>query len=457
MAHILKKSACFILALFFLFTILRNPVFGEEVMQRPVRIFTIKDAVQVAFINNKAIQIQEEEIESAKANVTDAQGRFLPVFNVAGSYFYNEAVLNVSQSLAAGSKKDVGITTGYQNDHRIDFSVQETIYNGGANSANLKQARIGLKIQQETLRKARLDVEFETKRLFYGLLLAYETKRIAQDLVDQAQAHYEETNSRFGQGTASRFDVLQSKVQVSKLMPQLVQAENAIDLIKAEFKKLLSLDMRRDIEITGELGYDFIEIKEEDFLQESYQHNPQMILKLLGVDLNKWGIEYAKAGWLPQVNASFGYGYRSNNPRNMFNYKHTNWGVGAVVTLPIFDGFATLAKVEEARARYMQSVISKEDIVDQIALDVVDACLNLKQAKAIIDAEKDSVGEAKEALRLSEVRFNNGVGINLDVLDAQVSLAQVEQSLAQGKYDYIMAKAQLDKTMGKEFKEEAWH
>ena len=53
-------------------------------------------------------------------------------------------------------------------------------------------------------------------------------------------------------------------------------------------------------------------------------------------------------------------------------------------------------------------------------------------------------------MRLSEVRYTNGVGINLDVFDAQVALAQVEQALAQGRYDYIMAHAQLDKTMGKE-------
>jgi outer membrane protein TolC len=104
---------------------------------------------------------------------------------------------------------------------------------------------------------------------------------------------------------------------------------------------------------------------------------------------------------------------------------------------------------------YRQSIIQKADFTEQLAVDVKNACLNMKEAKAVIDAQKDSIIEAKEALRLSEVRFTNGVGINLDVLDAQVSLAQVEQYLAQGIYDYIMAKAALDQTMGREFFKEA--
>ncbi len=75
----------------------------------------------------------------------------------------------------------------------------------------------------------------------------------------------------------------------------------------------------------------------------------------------------------------------------------------------------------------------------------------MRKAQSVIDAQKDSIVEAKEALRLSEVRYNNGVGINLDVFDSQVALAQVEQNLAGAHYDYIMAKADLGRVMGREF------
>jgi len=302
-----------------------------------------------------------------------------------------------------------------------------------------------------------LEMEFETKKLFYGLLLAYETARIAKDLVIQAEAHYEEVSSKYKHGTASKFDLLQSKVQVARVMPQLINAENSIQLIKAEFKKLLTFDMRENIEIAGRLYYNPIEIKEDNFLMEAYENRPEMKLKSLGVDIERWGIEFAKSTGVIQVSGNFTYYARSNNISDMVNKRHDNWNIGLRATMPIFDGLATPAKINEARARYKHAKLDKEDYVNQIAVDVKQACLNMQDAAAVIGAQKDSIVEAKEALRLSEVRYRNGVGINLDVLDSQVALAEVEQSLAEATYDYIMGKADLIKVMGREFfKEERW-
>jgi outer membrane protein TolC len=165
--------------------------------------------------------------------------------------------------------------------------------------------------------------------------------------------------------------------------------------------------------------------------------------------MNKWAIQYARAGWLPQLDAAAGYNYTSNNLGNMFNRRHSNWSFGFALRIPIFDGFSTKAKVDAARARYSQSLISKENLADQVAVDVKSACLDMVQAAEVIKSQQDNLQDAKEALEISYVRYNNGVGINLDVMDAQVSLANVEKNLAEGTYDYIMAMARLDRLMGK--------
>ncbi len=418
------------------------------------RSLTLKDAIRLAMMNNRSIQIQEEEVAYAKGNVLYSRSLFLPQINAEYTYTFNSAVL-YSDSLR-DHRIDTRVFSGFKNDNAGGFAAQETIYNGGANVATLKQANIQLKIQSETLRAAKLEVEFETKRLYYGLLLAYETKRIAQDLVDQAQAHYEDTKTMFGQGTTSKFDVLQSKVKVSTVLPQLVAADNSVEIIKADLKKLLVINLRDPIRLDGELGYKKIEIKEDEFLGEAYRNRPEMVIKLLGVDLNKWAIEFAKAGWLPTVNANANYMYRTDNLNNFINPDLNLWSVGVTASMPLFDGFATKAKVDQARARYNQARLQKDDFVDTLAVDVRSASLDLRKAYALIDAQTDSVGEAAEALRLSEVRFANGVGINLDVFDSEVSLAQVKQSLAQATYDSIMAKAQLDRLRGREYRGDLW-
>jgi len=413
---------------------------------------TLKEAIIIAYKNNKDIQIQEQEVVAAKADIMGARSEFLPSLNLNAGYAHNGAVTPVQ----IHGKKDPGVFTGYENDNTLGANINQIIYNGGANIANFNSARLGLKVQAETLRAKKLDIEFEAKRLYYGLLLAYETENIAQELVDNAKDHYEDVKNKYSQGTSSKFDLLQSEVQVALLTPQLVKANNAIEEITAELKKLLGYKQQYELSLAGRsLEYSLIEIKEEDFLKTAYLNKPEMVLKELGIDINKWSIQMAKSGWRPQVNANFGYDFRSNNLGNMFNNAHSNWNAGVSVGFLLFDGFATKAKVDSAKARYREAILTKENLIDQIAVDVKQACLDLKQAQAIIDSQKDNVFSAQEALRIANVSYDNGEAKNLDVLDAQVSLGQVQQNLSEGIYDYLMAKAQLDRTLGESFLKEA--
>ncbi len=414
------------------------------------RELSLKDSIGIAFLSNKPIQIQEEELSVAKAQILGAKSAFWPKLAATYGYTYNGAAFDIGSAAAKNSKKDIGTFTGYTNDNKVNVAVTESVYNGGADIAALKEARLGMKVQEETLRARKLDVAFDTKRLYYGLLLAYETERITEALLNEAKAHYDDVKSKFEQGTSSKFDVLQSSVQVSKIVPEVVKAKNAIQIITAEFKKAIGLKMDENIGLTGRLSYSLSEIIEESFLKEAYKNNPEMILKILGIDIQKWEIEYAKSGYYPQVAANFGYDYRSNNMNTIFDYRHTNWALGVTVGLSIFDGMSTKAKVDAAKARYSQARLEKENITDQLAVDVKSACLDMNEADAIVKSQRDAIVEAKDALRIAEIGYDNGVTTNLDVLDAQVSLSQVEKNLSEGIYDYLIARAQLDKVMGRE-------
>ena len=399
----------------------------------------LKTAILTAYKNNKDIQMQEKEVDVARANIADARSNFLPQVNLGASYTYNDKVWMQN------------IFTGYKNDNQAGLTFSESLYSGGANMANYKQASIGLSSQIQTLRAKKLDVEFEAKRLYYGLLYAYEAERIAQEALDQAKAHYADVKNKFEQGTASRFDVLQSGVQVSLLMPALVKAGNDVNLIKAELNKLLGRKVDTPVETSERLGYSAVELKESEFLKAAYMNKPEMILKGLGIDIDKWGIQMAKSGYRPKVDAVANYNYRSNSLGNMISGSHKNWNAGILLNIPIFEGFSTKAKVDEAKARYAQAVLDKENVGDQIAVDIRQACLNLRESQAVIDSQKDHIEEAREALKISEISYDNGVGTNLDVLDAQVSLSQVQTNLASGIYDYLMAEASLRRSMGESF------
>ena len=428
---------CIIGAIIFSALIFSQGLALDDNKDSKISLSSLNEALVIALKNNLNIQMQEKEVAASRANITVARAAFFPQLNANASYTHNEKVFLEN------------IFSGYTNDNYLGFTLNQNIYSGGANYANFKQSLLQLKIQEETLRFRKLDLEFETKRLYYGLLLAYETERITEDLFFQAEQHYADVERKFAQGTASRFDVLQSSVQVSKIMPELVRARNAVDIIKADLKKLLKIKMLDDLTVEDKLAYSLIEVNEGEFLKTAYLNQPQMNLKTLGIDVNKWAIQLAKSTYRPQVNLGANYYNRSNNLGNMFDSNHNNWSAGITVSVPIFDGFSSKGKVDAARARYEESFLDKENTADQIAVDIKKGCLDLGQAKAIIDYTKDNIGEAKEALKISEVSYDNGEGTNLDILDSQVSLSQIKKDYSNAIYDYLMAGAFLDKTMGR--------
>ena len=443
----MKDKPCLILILaVFPFLIISSSVFcaPESSVTNPD--LSLENAILIAFKNNKDIQIEEKGLEVARADILGARSVFLPHLNLNPSYTYNDKVLAPSN-----------IFSGYKNDNIIGLGLTQSVYTGGANISGLRQAQLGFKVAEETLRAKKLDVEFETKRLYYGLLLGYETQRIAREALTQAKEHYKVVEQMYSQGTSSRFDLLQSKVQISLLEPDVIKAENEIASLKAELNKLLGRNIDVSVIAQDPLDYSLIEIREADFLKVAYLDKPEIRLKSLGVDIDQWSIQMAKSGYRPQVNIGANYLYRANDLGHIFEGKQRNWSTGLSVTIPLFEGFSVKAKVDAAKNRYAQAKLDKENLVDQLAVDIRQACLDLKEAEAIIDSQKDSVVEAVEALRISEVSYANGVGINLDVLDAQVSLAQVKKNLAGGIYDYLMARAYLDRNMARSYVKEENH
>jgi outer membrane protein TolC len=424
----------------FLAFFIRTAALGEELSEEPGRTLTLRETIDIAYKNNKDLQIQEKVVAASKAGIVAARSNFLPKLNANYSYTHNKKV-----------PVPANVVTGYNEDNLFSLSLNENLFNGGADWANFKQSILNFQSQNETLRAKKLDVEFEAKRLYYGLLLAYETERIAQEQVDLAKAHYEDVKSKFEQGTTSRFDVLQSSVQVSLLIPELVKARNSVQLITAELNKLLGFKVDEATRPQESLTYTSINIQEGEFLKTAYLNKPEMALKTLGIDISRWSINMAKAGYRPQVSIGAGYDFRSNAVGTMFSSKHTNWDAGVQVSVPIFDSSSSKAKVDAAKSQYAEALLDKANLVDQIAVDIRQGCLDLREAEAIINSQKDYVGEAREALRIANVSYDNGVATNLDVMDAQVNLGNIQKNLAEGIYDYLMAEAYLDRTMGKAY------
>jgi len=156
----------------------------------------------------------------------------------------------------------------------------------------------------------------------------------------------------------------------------------------------------------------------------------------------------AKAGWKPNVQAFAGYDVTSRvQSRNAGDELHGGL-IGAQVSWSVFDGFLTKGKVDEAVALRGKAGEAKAETTRIVALQVRPAWSDLRTARAVIDAQAENVKKARRALELAQIRYQEGAGTQIDVLNAQTALTDAHGSFVDALRNYSVARATLVRATG---------
>jgi len=159
-------------------------------------------------------------------------------------------------------------------------------------------------------------------------------------------------------------------------------------------------------------------------------------------------LKLARASNLPSLAISGTYNYWADQ----FNFRDETWqnyySVNIALTLPIFNGFTTSARVAQSKAMIRELELTNKGLVDIVKFEVRQALLRLNEAKESLLSQEKNVEQAEESVRIAELNFAEGLITTLDVGTAQAALTQAKSNYSQALYDYVMSLAQLDKAMG---------
>jgi outer membrane protein TolC len=135
-------------------------------------------------------------------------------------------------------------------------------------------------------------------------------------------------------------------------------------------------------------------------------------------------------------------------PSQAFDANKRSWKVAAGVTYSFYDGGATKAKVNQAKQDLLVARETEQKTREAVQLEVKQAYLNIRSAAQKVEETQTVVDQARENYRIQNIRYQAGVGINLDVLDAQLSLNEAQVNHIQALYDYNVGIAKLEQVMG---------
>ena len=406
----------------------------EEVEIIGTQPITLEEALELSYRNNPDLQTALLELEQSEAGLREAQAANFPTVSVNGTLQgQNTTVAGDTELVPApgggftfesDSNEELGISYSAQVD------VAYNIFSSGQRAASIEAAAEQVQLSLLEVERRREELRLNTANEYYDLQQAIEAIRISQAFLEEAERNLQDTSLREEVGVGTRFDVLRAEVQVANARQDLVNSERARQVAQRALARRLNVPPSLTITtVPVDIAGDW-PLSLEESIVLAYQNRAELEQQLTQRDINEL-LRRAELSILgPQVDLFANYSI--SDFLNQDDRFTDNYTFGARVSWTLFEGGAAQAR---ARQRELDIEIAEqnfEETRNTIRLGVESAYYTLQSNQTNIGTARLAVTQAQEALDLAILRFDAGVGTQLDILNAQSELTDAEVNLVQG-------------------------
>jgi outer membrane protein TolC len=458
--------------LFFIGILFTYSLCESVIAQQQPTTFTLQESIAFAKENSKSIKMAIENVELAKGKVNEAISSMLPNLSGSGSYTYfieppvvldEKTMADMQKALSSifptgmamptstgGTQQGPTSIEADKHNYNASATLQQPLFTWGKLINNYKQTKLNLQAAEQGLESAKQKLELDVTNAFYGVVLTQEFVKVSEKAVEQVEKHVKTANDLFEAGVATNFDVLRASVQLANVRSQLIKAQNGLRLAKEGFKITLGLPLEAEVNVDGQLGYQEQKVDLDELLKLAKENRPDLKQLELQAEAGEKIVSIAKAGnkpnlvFLSNYDATFSTNYEEGVDRDW----KKSWNLTFALNIPIFDGLATRARVKQAKSGLNQIQLGKAQLEDGIQLEVKSAYLALQESQSLLDAQKETVQQAEESLRIANLQHENGMITSVQLTDAELALTQAQVNRLQALYDYTIAIAKIEKAIG---------
>ena len=437
------------------FMFIRAPSWNTASAQAPVQTFTLTEGINYALRNNREFQVAKKDVELAEEKVKEARAALLPQLTLNGGYTFNGDLPTVvldgnfppglgGPSAGSTDAQPIEIEMGAQHNLQGRAQVTYPLFTWGQLGNLYRQAVLGKAAAERALAAVELDIELNVRQAFHGLLLADAFVQVAEAALAQVEKRYALAEEQKAAGVSTRLEVIRANVQVVNTRSQLIQAQNRRKIAEEHFKLTLGVSAALPILIKEELAAEIKSVDLAHAIATAHTHRPEFEQMQLQERIGEKRVQVAKAGNKPML-STFGNYTFNDSERQAFD---TSWNLGLMIQVPIFDGFAHRAQVNQAKVGLDQIQVKKQQLIEGIQIEVKSAVFDLQAAEKLIDAQAGIVDQAAEGLRIANVQYEAGLITGVELTDVELSHSQAQVNRLQAIHDYIIATARLERAIG---------
>lgn len=405
---------------------------------------TLQEALDKALAQQPTLRMGQATIEAAVQRVHQKEAGYLPQGGYTYVYSRQERPITAASGGVQIGGGPLKSTSQIYNFNSTNFNFTQLLFDFGSTLDAIRSAAASVEASRADLETTRQTVIFNTKQAYYGLLASQHLLQVAEETVQQNQKHLEEAQARFDVGVAPRFDVTTAQVQLSNAELNLVTARNNVALGRETLRTAMGVTGPFASILVDALDHPPLSFDEERLLTQAYGTRPELHSLFAQQRATNNQVSSLQKEYLPAISANAQYNWSGR----VYPLQQ-GWVWGLTLTVPIFNSILTSAQVGEAQANLRNLQAQEDDLRQQIALEVRQSLLNLRQAEESIRVSEQTLIQARENLDLADGRYTTGVGNIIEVTDAQTSLTSARANDVQALYTNKAALAQLERAVGR--------
>ncbi len=406
---------------------------------------TVVDTVTLEEAAARALDVNPQVVQAA-TSLSTAQSAMLQ------SYASMLPTLSLSSGALASSSERYDPQTnlrvsGQSSSYSAGLSSSMDLFAGGRNLAQVRSSRASETAAEANLRASRFEVALSATTAFFAVLRAEDLIELTTKQIEQANTQLSAAQHRLQAGRATRSDVLRAQLQVRNAQQALLQAETQ--------RRTAMYVLGRTVGVTGAVAAERPPTLEPQPLALNgvqmrelvLGEAPSVLSARANLNVAEAGLSQAQAQWLPTVGLSGGYTWANSEAALLGG--RTSWSTSLRLSYPVFNGLSREVAIDRANAQVTLARAQAEDASRAAVTEVERLLASVQLAEQQLALLQESVSVAREDYRVQKERYDLGAGTILDLVSSQIALSQAENDLINARYDYLLAKAELESLVGR--------
>ena len=416
--------------------------------------FTVADCVNYAYTHQDSVINANLDVKSAEYHIKETIGQGLP--QVSGSAMFQD-YYQIPTTLIPGAfigqpGTYIPLKFGVTYQSNLTFTASQILFDPNY-IVGLQARKTYKQLYDRSYTRSKIEVNVNVTKAYYQVLVSVEQLRLLQADIDQLKKQVDETTAQNKQGVAELIDVERIKVQYNSLVLKRENTFRLLDLNYQLLKFQMGMPIEKTLALKDKLENIQLDASAVDAANDTTAYKNRIEYGLLETQekLNEYDLKSKKGQFLPKLtaNASYAATYQNNGFGDLYGTNFPSGYVGLTLNIPIFTGFQHLNQYRQSQITVFKSQNNLVAAKNAFNLQVSQARITYINGLQTLNDQKKNRELAAEVLRVAKIKYDQGVGSSLEVIQAQTALQDADNTYIQGLYDALVSKVDLDKAYGR--------